>query len=483
MNLTLRRTGGNALSILTSDAMNRVTSFVLYALVARYLGAQAFGQLALAFTLFYAFQVCSVAGLKTMIVRQVAKDRGQTSRYFANAAALVVITSFLSYVVLYAFVRMAGYPAETAAMALLLALGLLPYAISAVCEGIFQAWERMHYIAFIQVPMNALKVAGAAYLLWSGQGLRVVVLVVLAGLVATAGLELWILFRHFPRQRASIEPRSSFRLLRTSCTFMGIDATIAFSSGLNVLLLSLLASEVEVGLYSAAMQVMVPLALVFQSVGQSIFPLMCRSVESGLPGLKRIAANAVSVLLVLAMPAVVMLLFAGDALLTALYKDPVFLQAYPVLQITSWILILQAFTSVLGQVLWATDREYITLRIVVVTLLLNLVAGWFLILHFGLMGAAATVLLTRAAGWVQHYIPVSRLFSGIDLGRIAWKPALAAALMTAYLALPDVAAGLLDGLTAALIYAGALLALGIYSAGGFHTFKARYIHHLLSSQE
>ena len=80
MSMNLIKTGGNAVSILTSDVMNRATSFVLYALVARRLGAHEFGQLTLAFTLFYTFQVFAVGGLKTLIVRQVAKDRAQTRR-------------------------------------------------------------------------------------------------------------------------------------------------------------------------------------------------------------------------------------------------------------------------------------------------------------------------------------------------------------------------------------------------------------------
>src|SRR5437868_13761323 len=91
--MNLRKVSANALSILSSDVMNRATSFVLYALVARHLGAHEFGQLTLSFTLFYAFQVFAVGGLKTLLIRQVAKDRTQTARYFLNGCAIVMLTS------------------------------------------------------------------------------------------------------------------------------------------------------------------------------------------------------------------------------------------------------------------------------------------------------------------------------------------------------------------------------------------------------
>src|SRR6266481_5025099 len=113
MSLNLRKTTGNALSILTSDVMSRMTSFVLYALVARHLGAQEFGQLSLAFTLFYTFQVFAVGGLKTLIIRQVAKDRAQTQLYFINGCMIVALSSLASIAALWSFVHLMHYPPAT----------------------------------------------------------------------------------------------------------------------------------------------------------------------------------------------------------------------------------------------------------------------------------------------------------------------------------------------------------------------------------
>src|SRR5204862_1152309 len=122
--MTLRRTSGNAVALLTSDVMNRATSFVLYILVARNLGVHEFGQLALAFTIFYTFQVVAVAGLKTLIIREVAQDRTQTWQYFGNGAVVVIVSSAGSVLALLAFVRLMRYPADTGGVIVLLSLGL-----------------------------------------------------------------------------------------------------------------------------------------------------------------------------------------------------------------------------------------------------------------------------------------------------------------------------------------------------------------------
>lgn len=474
MTFSLCKVGGNALSILTSDVMNRATSFVIYALVARHLGAQEFGQLSLAFSLFYIFQVFAIAGLKVLVIRQVAKDRLQTRLYFINASAIVALSSLVSLLTLLAFVRVMHYPPATSLIVLLLSSGLFPTAMSAICEGIFQAWEQMRLIAWVNVPVNLCKIAAAFLLLTRTRGLYGVVAILLGSYFAIAAMETWIVLRRFPGLSASLDFRFSLGIIRSAVTFFGIDGTIAIESSLIVLLLSKLATVTEVGLFSAASQVMVPLGLVYQSIAQSIFPVMCRRVQFGLESLKRIAVQAVELLLMLAVPAVAGIFFFGEWVLSVLYKNPAFLQAAPVLRIIAFTLVLQVFSNILGQVLLATHREKITLRIAVTCMLVNFLIGWPLIKFFGLHGAALTLVINRLAGSIQHYIPVTRQLFGIPLGKAIWKPAVATFCMALYLVVRR-HLGLTSGIVAALIYSGVLIALTVWLAGGVRQFKQKYL--------
>lgn len=474
MSLNLRKTSGNALSILSSDVLNRVTSFVLYALVARHLGAHEFGQLTLAFTMFYAFQVFALGGLKTLIIRQVAKDRSLTGRYFLNSCAIITLTSIASIAAVWGFVRLMHYPHTTTVVILLLSFGLVPYTFSAICEGIFQAWERMRYIAYVNVPVNIAKVVATFVLLSTNRGLYTVILVLLACLFSVAVVELWIVITRFPMQPASMESSFAWATARAASTFLGIDGTTAIMASLNILLLSKLAGETEVGLYSAACQLMVPLLLVYQSMAQSIFPLMCRKIDLGYRSLKQIAESAMELLLVLALPAVAGLYFLGDRVIALLYKNRAFVQAFPVLRIIAFVLVFQVFTSVLGQVLVASHREKITLRIVVVDTVVNLLVGWPLISLFGLRGAAIALFLTRLTDSFQHYIPSAHLLSGIPVWKLIWKPLVAAACMAVYLAWPEGRSGLLIGVSATLIYGAALFGLAVWASGGLRQFREKY---------
>jgi len=310
--------------------------------------------------------------------------------------------------------------------------------------------------------------------------LYTVILILLASFFAVAGIEVYLILRRFPAQRASISIPFCLATVRSAITFLAIDKLVALESSLNVILLSKLASESEVGLYSAASQLLVPLALVYQSIAQSIFPVMCRKVEPGYQVLKHIAQQATELLLVLALPVVTGIYFLGNGALILLYKKPAFLAAVPALRVMAWILIFQVFTSVLGQVLLACHREKVTLRIVIVVLLVTLGVGWPLISHFGLRGAAITLVLTRLIASIQHYIPVASLFSGFPLGKIAWKPVIAASCMAAYFAVATNLEAVLRGVSATLIYGAALFALAILAPGRPRQFKNKYL--LLGSE-
>jgi len=272
--------------MLASDVVNRVATFILYAMVARHLGAVAFGQMSLALTLFYAFRVLAIAGLGTLITREVAKDKSKTDQYLINGIVVVMLGSLLSIAILVLLVLLMNYGRGTASIILLLSFGLLPYSLSAICEAVFRAWERMHYIAWVTVPVNIVRVVLGFLILSRGYDLNYLIIMFVTSYVATAGFEWWLIIRRITRPLVRVDSQLCLEMIRSTVTFLGIDVIIAMKSSLIIILLSKLADEAEVGLYNAAAQLMVPVALVYESIAASIFPVMCKRFNIGFQSLK-----------------------------------------------------------------------------------------------------------------------------------------------------------------------------------------------------
>ncbi|HET7037835.1 MAG TPA: oligosaccharide flippase family protein [Thermomicrobiaceae bacterium] len=464
----------NAGAMLASDAVNRAATFVLYTLVARRLGAEQFGQLSLALTLFYTFQILATAGLKSLVMREVARRREQAGVALVNASAVVLATSLLSIAAASVFVRLMGYAPNTAQVIVLLSLGLVPYALSAICEAVLQGVERMGLIAVANVPMNLLKIALAFAVITRGGGLEPLALVLLATQTLSLLLEWGFVARVVVRPRFTLDLGLCRRLLHATLTFLGIDGVIAISSSLNVVLLSHYRSESDVGFYNAATQLLVPVSLVLQSLVVGVVPAMCR--RFGLAGgeLRGLAAPVIEVLLALALPMAAGLYLLAEPAVRVLYGPDRLSPAATALQILCWGLIASALTSVLGQVLVASLRERVALRIVAVDLAVSIVAGGLLIPAFGFVGAALAALLVRVVDLILHYRPIASEFPLGLLARAAWKPALASLAMALAIQLGRPGSLPVTLLAAAAVYLVGLAGLTVAESGSPARARLRY---------
>ncbi|MCC7207639.1 MAG: flippase, partial [Anaerolineae bacterium] len=445
----------------------------------RYLGDRAFGQMSLALTLFYTFQVFAIAGLKTLVTREVAKDRTKTDKFLVNGSVAVIGTSLASLAFAAILVRLLNYPADTAQVILLVSLSMFPVALIAIVEAILQAWERMHVIALVNVPVNLLKIGAAFVLLAGGADVNSVIGVLFVAFTVILLAEWALLLWRITRPRIRLDLGFMIRMLRQTTTFFGIDGIIAIVASLNLVLLSKLASEREVGLIGAATQFLTPLQVVYQNVVTSLFPMMSRQLEPGFRSLKRITEGLVEILVMFGLPATLGIFVLAGQALVFLYGQESFADATLVLRIYSITVILRAVIHALGQVLIAGMRERDTLRIVMVGVVLNVILGVALISRFGMLGAALASLLVTFVDLILHYYYIRRLFSGpVRIARALWRPAIATAAMSVYLvwALPWANERFLVVVgMGALIYAVTLAVVLVLTVGGPGAIKARYL--------
>ncbi len=180
--------------------------------------------------------------------------------------------------------------------------------------------------------------------------------------------------------------------------------------------------------------------------------------------------------MIIALPAVVGLFLLADVILILFYQDADFLVSAGVLRIIVWTLLAEVLTSILGQALWASSRERLSLRISVINTLVQCVSSIVLISAFGVMGAAASVLLTSAFNLIQHLIPTAESFSVAGLASAMTKPAVATTVMAAFVVYGrDFQLAAIIGY-AVVLYFLVLTGLFIWSAGGLSQFRAACVN-------
>jgi len=468
---------GNVASLLTSDVLNRLTTFLLYALVGRHLEPRAFGQLSLALALFYTFQVFASLGLPMPLTREIARDRTHTASYLSSAGFLALLGGMASFLGLVVFVAVMGYARDTATVVLLLGLGLVPFALSTVCEAVFRAWERMHLIACANVPVNVAKIVAAYVFLQQGCTLNQVALLLLASTCAVFVIECGLMLWCIAAPRLRVDLAQAWRLARTSVTFLSIEGLIAVWSSACIVILSRLSTETDVALFNAAGQLLVPPMLVTQSVMLGIFPVLCRQYQlaEDRTELKRTSDRLIEVLLAVTLPVSVVLFVMADQMMVWAYGKADFAAGGLLLRIMVPTVAMRALSGVLGNALLAGERERVTLRIVSIDLAASLLLGIGLTYYYGVVGAAVAAMLVRVLDCGLHYWPAARLLTQLNLSRLAWKSGLAGvAMILVVFALRDL--GMFVPLAVgSATYVAVLAGVMVYSHGGLKQLKECYL--------
>lgn len=470
----LRRLLNNSVFLLINDILSRATIFIVYALISRYLGVYQFGQLSLALTLLFTFQILAPAGLRLLITRETAEDRTKTNLYLVNGSLIAVLFSILSYIVLFIIMSLLNYSRDTAMLIIIVALGLLPFSLSTICEAVFQGWERMHYITAANLPRNIGIIILAYLLLSGGQDISTIAWVLSGSYIIQVVIEWWLVYRYFSRPHFEVDLKFSLKTMRLSIPFLGFQGTLAISNMMIFLILSKFSGEIEVGYYNAASQILAPLMLIIQNIVLGAFPVMCLRFNQNTQELKILSDNLIELLLLFTLPLVVGISYLSKDILLLFYGNQDFLLATGVMRIILGTLVLRAISSVLGRDLLASHREKAVLKIVLVSSVVNIFSGLILIHEFGLIGAAITAIIFAITDFILHYLNASRLF----VAPIPWqrlgKPLIATGCLIAFLITAKTLSNFLNALLGFIVYITIWLLLNVWSSGSLKQLKQKY---------
>jgi O-antigen/teichoic acid export membrane protein len=357
---------------------------------------------------------------------------------------------------------------------MLVALGLLPFSLSTICEAIFQGWERMQYITYANLPRNLIVIAISYLFLSQGYYLNSIAWLLSVSYIFLVAIEWWLIFHYILKPNLKVDLKFSIEITTASIPFLGFQGTLAISNMVIFLILSKFSGETEVGYYNAAGQILVPLMLVIQNIVLSAYPVMCRRFNENVRGLKLLSDNLIELLLLFTVPMVIILSYLSDSILLLLYGNPDFILASGVLRLILFTLILRAVSSVLGRDLLAGHHERAVLNIVLVGSIVNIFSGLILIRQFGLIGAAITAIIFATIDFIFHYVNTLPLLPApIPFNRL-WKPLVAAGILIAFLASVKIQTTFLTAFIGGLIYIIVWVLISIWTSGSLKQLKLKY---------
>ncbi len=321
---TIRRLAQNSIFSLTSSIVLRLSSAILFIVIARELGEGAAGVYSLATTYTVIFLSLSFWGLDQLFIRDVSRERELAGKYWINFGLLRLLLAGIAIALLYVFLFVFGeYPADTVKLTMLMGLTLIPDGVDNLCRAYFIAIEEMFYIPLTSLALALSRLAGVAVVIWYGAvAVETMIWIFLAASIARCLTSSWLVLRKLTPLTFDIDLALWLQSIKWAFPFVFINGLIALEARLGTVLISIFATERQVGLYGAAMTLVIALQMIPQALREAIFPTMSRLYTHNTDSFRSFYRQSFLYLLIISLGLVPCAIIMAHDLMVLFYKQP-----------------------------------------------------------------------------------------------------------------------------------------------------------------
>lgn len=429
---TIQRIAKNTTSLFVAQFIVSILSLLLSVFIARYLGDVNFGKYTFALAYVAIFSLFSDLGYNTLMIREVAGNKLQASKYLNNVLSIRVLLSFIIFTVIVISINLMDYPPHTKNIVYILGLSTLITMVSDVFRVIFQAFEKIEYVAMTRTLFTLVRVLLCLFVLFLGYGLIEIVLVFLITSIFDFIVSFFICKRKF------VKPNIEFDInfLKDTIKFAIPLGTLSFIGIINTrfdtLMLSVMIGDAAVGWYNAAYNLILGLNPIPRLFMTAILPLMYSLHVSSKESLKILSEKSLKYLFALGLPLAVGISMLADEIIILCYGDD-FHFSIIVLQILAWDILLMFLINPLGGLLISMKKEKNVNIFFGLTALLNIILNLILIPSYSYIGAAVATVISETVLVTFYLLFISKYFHKFSLREIMTGPIVASSVMALFI--------------------------------------------------
>ncbi|HET8568500.1 MAG TPA: flippase [Candidatus Limnocylindria bacterium] len=379
--------GSQGAAKLVHFTLNVVASLVLI----RALGPAGFGDYVFVISFAALFGLLAEFGLSKVALREMAREPDAGSAILGTAIVARLGLAVVAAVTAQAVLAVLGVAPSIRVAVAIASLVFVTDALLSVV-AVFQVRMAMQYEALVTVVAQAIDTTIIVVLVASGAGLYALVASpVVSGAVGVA-LAVWLARSRFGAT-ASFDAGRLPRLV-SSALPVGLTVMLAvIYLKIDGVLLGVLSSPDQVGIYGSAYRPIEYLLLASAIVVNTLFPLLARWFAADRPRFDALYRRGSEALLVLVVPVPIFVALLAEPLVRALYGEA-FASAAASLRILAVALVFMIVSAWQGFVLLAAGRQRVTLAYDAIGLGVNVALNVVLIVRFGHLGAASAALVT-----------------------------------------------------------------------------------------
>lgn len=404
---------------------------------AQYLGTSGFGMLSTALSLAAIFAVFTDLGLGTITTREVARDKSLQNKYFSNTSILRLILALLTFGLIILYVTIINltsyhYPPETTILIYIIGASIIFNGLAGTFSAIFQALQEMEYQSLSLILNGIIMFIGTILAIYFHKSIIFFAMLYLISnfvcLIFILAVYLWKY--SLPKFELDTAFIKITLLAALPLSVVSIFTLIAFR--VDIILLSILKSSVDVGIYSASYRLLEVFLFIPAVFTIAVFPIFSQFFISAKDSLKFTYQKSFKYLTLLSLPVAVGMTLLAQPIILLIYKSS-FLPSVLVLQILIWTVPITFLNYIFGSILPAMNRQNTLLKITFISMVFNIALNLLVIPTYSYVGAAVVTVLTEVIVIALCFFVLSKSFCSVNIPNVLIKPAIASAVMALFI--------------------------------------------------
>lgn len=428
---TVRKIAKNTGVIIAGSVVFRLISLFVIVYLARYLGTAGFGKYSFVFAYLAFFNIITDLGLQQILVREMAREPSTAPKLIGNAYIIRLLLTVFAVGLAIVIITLLPYPSDTTLYIYIASLTLLFISFSDFYATIFQANLVMEYNVIAKLMFKFVSAGLIFWIIFShGTLLQVMVALVFSEGVKT--LISYLFSRKFVKPSFTID-FGLWRHLFKECLPLALSSVVMMIyHRIDVIMLSMMAGDVSVGIYSAAYKLCESFPLISSALMMSLFPLMSIYFKESDERLTKVYGLAVKYVLIIMLPIAVGITFIADKVILLIYGAE-FAPSALALQILVWAILFGSMNSIMLNLLVAINRQSLNAWTIGLGAVVNIILNFILIPIMGFAGAAITTVVTNALICVVCFYFVPKYLQIATVWKVAIGPIAACVAMGAVL--------------------------------------------------
>jgi O-antigen/teichoic acid export membrane protein len=370
-----------------------VLSLYSIRLITEYLGPEGFGKYATVLAFFAFFSAIVDLGLAPVTAREISKEGADEKRILGRVLALRLLSSAILLIFAPLVLLFFNYESDLKVGIVVAAIAVLFSSSSLLLNGIFQKNLAMDRVAFVEFFGKLLQVVLVTLIVRNDWGFLAVASTLLASLAFNALIVFW-LSRSFVKFSLKVDTHFWKEFLKESAP-LAATALITFAYfKLDTIILSVLQSNSDVGIYNVAYKIMENLIFFPAMLAGLILPLLSRTLTTDRALFEDIVDKTFKVFLLIVFPLVVGVWVLAPEII-AIVSGTGFEESVRVLRILVFALGFIFFGHYFTMLLVVGNAQKKLMKALLVAAVVNIALNLFLIPKYSYMAAAGVSLLTE----------------------------------------------------------------------------------------